>query len=128
MWLQINYDAKTIAKHISYDCICKFNSTTWNSNSAQKWTNETCQCECKNCSTCKKYYSWNPSICICENSKYLISIADTSVNAWLEIISVTDIASTKMTNTIATNMSKNSDDKKVRYKIDCFILHTVYYW
>ena len=36
-----------------------------------------------------------------------------------------DIVSTKMTNTIATNMSKNSDDKKVRYKIDCYILHTV---
>ena len=28
-----------------------------------------------------------------------------------------DIASTKMTNTIATNVSINSDDKKVRYKI-----------
>ena len=42
-----------------------------------------------------------------------------------EIISVMDIVSTKMTNTIATNVSIKSDDKKVRYKIDCYILHTV---
>ena len=41
---------------------------------------------------------------------------------WDEIISVMDIVSTKMTNTIATNVSMNSDDKKVRH---CYILHTV---
>ena len=32
-----------------------------------------------------------------------------------------DIVSTKMTNTISTNVSIYSDDKKVRY---CYILHT----
>ena len=36
-----------------------------------------------------------------------------------EIIYVTDIVSTKMTNTIATNISINSNDKKVRYKMSC---------
>ena len=37
-----------------------------------------------------------------------------------------DIVSTKMTNTIATStVSINSDGKKVRYKTDCYILHTV---
>ena len=40
-----------------------------------------------------------------------------------------DIASTKMTNTIATTVTStlltNSDDKKVRYKIDRYILRTV---
>ena len=35
------------------------------------------------------------------------------------------IASIKMTNTIVTNVSIDSDDKKVRYKIDCYVLHTV---
>ena len=33
-----------------------------------------------------------------------------------------------MTNTIATHVTSamltNSDDKKIRYKIDCYILHT----
>ena len=33
-------EAKTMAKHISYDCKCKFKSTTCNSN--QKWNNKTC--------------------------------------------------------------------------------------
>ena len=69
-------EAKTKGKHISCDCKCKFNSTTWNSN--QKWNDETCQCECKNYRMCKKDYSWNPSICICENGKYLRSILDGS--------------------------------------------------
>ena len=34
-----------------------------------------------------------------------------------------DIVSTK--NNIATNASINCHNKKVRYKIDCYILHTV---
>ena len=42
-----------------------------------------------------------------------------------EIISVMDIASTKMTNTIAKNVSINSDGKKVKYKIDSYILNIV---
>ena len=65
----------------------------------------------KNYGTWKKDYSWNPSICICENDKYLKSILDTS--------------STKMTNTIAKNVSINSDGKKVKYKIDSYILNIV---
>ena len=48
-----------MTRHISYNCKCKFNSKTYNSN--QKWNNETCQCEYKNYGTCKKNYSWNPS-------------------------------------------------------------------
>ena len=60
-------EVKTMAKDISCDYKCKFNSTTCSSN--QKWNNKTCQCECKNYCTCKKDCSWNPSTCIYENSK-----------------------------------------------------------
>ena len=49
------------------------------SNSNLQWNNETSQCECKNYQKCKIEYSWNPSKCICDNSKYLKSIDDTSV-------------------------------------------------
>ena len=99
-------------------------------NSKQKWNNKTCQCECKNCRKLKKHYSWSPSTCICENNKYLKSIADTSVIECDEII----IVSTKKTNTIVTKkantiaadvmstVSINCLSKKVR---DCYILHTV---
>ena len=45
-------EAKTMTKHISCDCKCKFNSTTCNSN--QKWNNKTCQWECKHYHKCKK--------------------------------------------------------------------------
>ena len=71
-------------KHISCDCKCKFNSTTCKSK--QKWNNKTYQYKCKNYLKCKKDYSWNPSTCICENSKYLKSIADTSVTKCDKII------------------------------------------
>ena len=114
-------------KYISYDCKCKFNSTTCNSN--QKWNNKTSQCECKNHHECKKDYSWNPSKCICENSKYLKSIVYTSVTECGEVIIVMDNASTKKTNTIATKKTNvistasiNCHSKKIR---DCYILHTV---
>ena len=90
-------EAKAMTKHI-VNVKCKFSSTTCHSN--QKWNNETCQRECKNYQTCKKDYSWTPSACTCENRKYLKSIADTSVIACDEIISVMDIVATKMPNTI----------------------------
>ena len=85
-------EAKPMTKHISCYCKCKFNSTTCNSN--QKWINKTCQCECKNYKY-KKDYSWNPSTCIYENSKYLKSIAVTSLMECDEIVTVMDIASPK---------------------------------
>ena len=59
-------EAKPMTEHISYDCKCKFNSTICNSN--QELNNKTCKCEFKNHCKCKKYYSWNLSTCICENS------------------------------------------------------------
>ena len=79
-------------------------------------------CNVKIYHKCKKDYSWSPSRCICEGSKYLKIIADTSVSKCDEIISVMDIKSTKKTNTLVTNITKNCHSKKV---IECYILHTV---
>ena len=42
-----------------------------------------------------------------------------------KIISAMDILSMKMTNTIATDVPIKYDDNKIRYKIDCYIFHTV---
>ena len=94
-------------------------------NSDQKWNNEICRCECKNYCTCKKDYNWNPSKCICQNDKYLKRIPNTSVIACDEIISAMDILSTKTTSTIAAIVSRNSDGKKVRYQIYCYIFYVV---
>ena len=73
---------------------------------------------------CKDNYSWNPSTCICENSKYLKHIADvTAIECNVTII---NNLSTKKTRTKARNFTNtaliNFHNKKVR---DCYILHTV---
>ena len=112
-------EVKTLVKHISCDCKCKFNNTTCHSN--QNWNNKTCQYEYKNYHTWKKDYSWNPSKCTCENGKYLKSNVDDSKIVYNEIIYAIDIVSTKMTNTIPKNMSINYHNKKVTYKIDFYI-------
>ena len=104
---------KTMKQHIS--CVCKYkcNSTTCNLN--KKWNNKICQCECKKYPLCKRDYSWNPN-------KYLKSTGDTSVIDFGESISVMDIVTTRMANTIGTNVTRNRLSKKIR---DCYILHTV---
>ena len=53
------------------------------------------------CKKKEKDYSWNPSTCICENSKYLKSIVVTSVTECDKIVIVMDNVLTKKTNTIA---------------------------
>ena len=64
-------ELKTLAKHISRECKCKFDGRKCNSN--QKWNNDKCRCKCKNkekrC-VCAKDYIWNPAIILCESGKY----------------------------------------------------------
>ena len=50
-----------------------------------------------------KTFSWNLSICIYENSKDFKSI--TSVTECYEIITIMDVVSTEITNTIARNVT-----------------------
>ena len=118
-----------MTEHISCNYECKFNSTACHPK--QKWSNKTCQCECKNYCKCKENFSWNLSTCISENSKYLKNVSNTSVTKCDEIRIVMDIVSTKKTNTIATNVANTAsinchskevrDYKKVRYFTYSFI-------
>ena len=55
--------------------------------------------------------------CICESSKHLKHIVDDSVIVYYEIIYVMDI--------VSRNVLTNSDDKKVKYKMNCYIWHKV---
>ena len=70
----------------------------------------------KNYQTCYENYSWNPTTCICENGKYLRSIADDLVITCDETINATDSVSTNVTSNVSTNFCK----------ITCYILHTVF--
>ena len=69
-------ESKTLTKHISCECKCKFDGR--NCNSDQWWNNDKCRCECKKRHVCEKDYVWNPATCNCENGKYLASIMDDS--------------------------------------------------
>ena len=46
-------ELKTLTKHISSECKCKFDDRKCNSN--QKWNNDTCSFECKNS---KEHHVW----------------------------------------------------------------------
>ena len=87
--------------------------------------NKTCQCDCKIFSKCKKDYSLNPRTCICENSKYLKSLADTLVTKCDEIVIAINNLSTTKINTITANiMSSGSTNFHIEKVRNCYILHT----
>ena len=71
--------------------------------------------------------SWDPSTFIFENSRCLKTIVDDSVIVDNEIINIKNIVSTKVINTISTNVTSTVSityvAEKVRYKMDCSILH-----
>ena len=72
--------SKTLIKHISSKCKCKFDSRKYIPN--QKSNIYKCRCACenpKNHDVCEKDYIGNPATCSCENGKYLASIVKNSV-------------------------------------------------
>ena len=79
-------ESKTLTKHISCQCKCKFDGAKCNSN--QWWNNNKCQCECKKHHKCEKDCVWNPATCNCENGKYLACIVGDSMIICDEIIIV----------------------------------------
>ena len=83
MTTRIN-ESKTLKKHLSCECKCKFDGRKCNSN--QKWNNDKSLFECKKHNICEKYYIWNSAACSCENGKYLASIIEDSVITCDEII------------------------------------------
>ena len=78
---------------------------------------------------CKKDYSWNPSTCICENSRYLKSTGDDSVSVCDEIINISNSVSTALKNTIPTNVTNTvsikPDIKKVALEKSNCLTYTI---
>ena len=64
-------ESKTLAKHISCECKCKFDGRKCR------------RCECKKHHVCEKDHIWNPATSSCKNGKYLASIID---NWWLSVM------------------------------------------
>ena len=69
-------ESKTLTKHISCKCKCRFDARKCNSD--QWWNNDKCRCQCKKRHVCEKDYTWNRSTYNCENGIYVASIMDNS--------------------------------------------------
>ena len=85
-------DAKMLVKHVSYDCKCKFENTACNSD--QNKIMKSANVSAKSYGMYKNNYNWNPSICICENGRYLKHIADTLVIVNNEFMNAVDSVDT----------------------------------
>ena len=94
-------EQKTLTKHISCQCKCKFIGRKCNSN--QNWNNDKCQLNVKKHHTCEKDYIWNPATCGCENGNYLASIIDNSMITCDEIIDMEAKLYDEETKTNTTN-------------------------
>ena len=93
-------ESKTLTKHISCECKCRFDGKKCNSD--QQWNNDKFLCECKKRHVCEKDYAWNPTTCYCENGKYLASNMDDSVIMFDEVIESYD----QEIKTIPTNFNE----------------------
>ena len=74
-------ELKTLTKHISCECKCKFDGRKCNSD--QWWNNEKCQCKKH---VCEKIMFGILLHAVLKNGKYLASIMDDSIITCDEII------------------------------------------
>ena len=65
-------ESKTLTKHISCECKCRFDGRKCDS--GQWWNIDKCWCKCKKPHVYEKDSVGNLSACNCENGKYLASI------------------------------------------------------
>ena len=98
-------ELKTLLKHISCKCKCRFDGRKCHSN--QWWNSKKCRCECKK-HICGKDYISNPATYSCRNGNYLTSIINDSVITCDEIIDEEkETIATSFNETIAICKTKN---------------------
>ena len=114
-------ESKTLAKHISCECKCKFDGRKCNSD--QWWNNNKCRCGCKKRHVCEKNYIWNPATSSCENGKYLGRITNDSAVMCDEVIESYD----EETTTVFTNFNEKKAICKTQnfYILLVFLLITI---
>ena len=100
---------KTLTKHLSCECKCRFDGKNGNSN--QWWNNSKCWCECKKHHICEKDYVSNPATCNCENGKYLASIMDDSTIIFDEVRESYD----EEIKTVPINFNKKSNLQNTKF-------------
>ena len=118
-------ESKTLSKHISCECKCKFDDRKCNS--SHKWNNDKRRFERKNLrkhNVCEKnYIIWNPITCTCKNGKYLESIFADLVVIHDEIIEVTKTVSIKTiaAKTITTKINSINFNKTCKVENFCIL-------
>ena len=113
-------ESKTLAKHISCECKCKFDGRRCN---AVQWcNNHKWWCDCEKRHLCEKEYIWNPSTCSCENGKYLASTMDDSAIMCDEIIDAEakSNSNAKSNEEEAKPVPANFNEKNITCKIQNF--------
>ena len=100
---------KTLAKHISCKCKCKFGSRKCNP--IQRWNNDKCW-EYKKYNICEEDFVWNFATCSCKNGTYLANIMHDSVITCGKIVDAEAKSYNDETRTIPTNLN----EKKVTCK------------
>ena len=114
-------ESKTLTKHISCECKCRFDGRKCNSDQLRK--NDKCLCDCKKRHVCEKDYVWNPATCSCENGKYLANIMDDSAITCAEIIESYDEDAgleAKLNDKVKSYDEANFDEKKATCKTQNF--------
>ena len=101
------YESKTLTKHISCKCKCRFDGRKCNSD--YWWNKDKCRCDCKKHHLWEKDYVLNSATCNCENGKYLASIIDNSGIMCNEVIE-------------SYNEETNFNEKKATCKTENFYI------
>ena len=99
-------ESSVLTKHISCECICKFDGRKCNSD--QKLKSNKCQCEWEKHHIHEKGYIWTPATCSCENSKYLASIIDDLVINCDKVIDAAAKSCNKETKSVTTNLNEKN--------------------
>ena len=103
------FESRTLTKHISCKCECKFDGRKNDLN--QKWNNNNFRCKSKKLEeyrVCQKVYFWNSATRNCENGKYARSVMVDSVIACDKIIAEAKNIPTKSTSTKTILSRSNS--------------------
>ena len=117
-------ESRTLTKHISCECKCKFDGRKCNSD--QWWNNDKCRCEYKKRHVCEKDYFWNPATSSCGSRKYLASFKDDSAIMCDEIIeSCKEDAGGKSYDKTNFNKKKATFKAQTFYILLTFLLITI---
>ena len=114
-------ESKILTKHMSCEFKCKFDNRKSNSNKKRKMLNVYVSTKIQKNIMHMKKIILGILLHVAKNGEYLVSSIDDSIITNDKIINDADSVSTTITSTVSTNFH----NKKVRCKMDWYVLHAV---